>query len=224
MLGLGGLNDFLSQQGERARGASETRTATLTSGMDLPLGFSATLSYALTRTQRFQQVGEGPRKPSAASASGRWKPALDSHILRGPLSLVAAGAGIREREGTSIQLSGSSRGAQSATISSAITPNLQISFRNGLGLVLSFSNQSQRTESNGTPPCSIRTNDRLDQLLLRPAQKHQPGAKQIRSTLTALSAKTLTCLERELIPGVPPCRMCGGMRSAADSIPTCSRP
>ena len=206
MLGLGGLDDFLSQEGERARGASETRTATLASGMDLPLGFSATLSYSLTRTQRFQQVGEGLTETTSRQREWpvgnlRW-----SHTFSGgPLSLVAAGAGIREREGTSIQLSGSSRGAQSATISSAIAPNLQISFRNGLGLVLSFSNQSQRTESNGNATV-LDQNDMTGSIsysfaLPRSISRER---KQIRSTLTALSAKTLTCLERGIDPQCTP--------------------
>ena len=40
MLGLGGRDDFLTQEGESARGATETRTATVASGAELPLGFT----------------------------------------------------------------------------------------------------------------------------------------------------------------------------------------
>ena len=202
MLGLGGRDDFLTQEGERARGASETRTATLASGMDLPLGFTATLSYALTRTQRFQQVGEGLTETTSRQrewpvGSLRWSYTFSG----GPLSLVAAGAGIREREGTSVQVSGPTSGAQSATISSAITPNVQISFRNGLGLALSFSNQSQRTETNGNATV-LDQNDITGSVnysfaLPRSISK---ARKQVRSTLTVLSAKTLTCLERGIDP------------------------
>ena len=42
-----------------ARGVSDTRTATLASGADLPYGVSFSLSHALTRTTRLQRVGEG---------------------------------------------------------------------------------------------------------------------------------------------------------------------
>ena len=58
-LALGGLESFLRQEGADARGVSDTRTATVASGADLPYGVSFTLSHALTRTTRLQRVGEG---------------------------------------------------------------------------------------------------------------------------------------------------------------------
>ena len=58
MLGLGGRDAFLSREGESARGASETRTTTISSGAELPFGFTTSISYSLTKSDRFQLVGD----------------------------------------------------------------------------------------------------------------------------------------------------------------------
>ena len=62
---------------------SEARTATLASGADLPYGISFTLSHALTRTTRFQRVGEAfveteTRQREWPVGNVRW-----SHTFRG---------------------------------------------------------------------------------------------------------------------------------------------
>ncbi|MGH7534981.1 MAG: hypothetical protein ACREMG_05290, partial [Gemmatimonadales bacterium] len=57
-LALGGLDDFLSQEGTSAIGASEARTATVAGGADLPYGVSVSISHTLTRTTRFLRVNE----------------------------------------------------------------------------------------------------------------------------------------------------------------------
>ena len=56
MLGLGGLDDFLRQQGDSAVGVAETRNTTLSSGAELPLGVSFSLGYGRIRTNRFQRA------------------------------------------------------------------------------------------------------------------------------------------------------------------------
>ncbi len=104
MLALGGLPNFLSQEDATAIGASEARTAALTSGADLPLGFTFTLSYALTRTTRFQRVSTGFIQTETHTREWpvgnlRW-----SQTLRGgPIALVALGTTFRQREGSSGQ-------------------------------------------------------------------------------------------------------------------------
>ncbi|HEV8176048.1 MAG TPA: cell surface protein SprA, partial [Gemmatimonadales bacterium] len=102
MLGFGGRDRFLNHEGQSARGVSETRSATITSGAELPLGFSATISYSLTRTDRFQLVGGGfsetvTRQREWPVGNLRWSRTFG----KGPLALVAAGAGLRRRYGTS---------------------------------------------------------------------------------------------------------------------------
>jgi hypothetical protein len=198
MLGLGGRDNFLTQEGESARGATETRTATLATGAELPLGFSATVSYSLTRTDRFQQVASGftettSRQREWPVGTLRWTRTFSG----GPLTLVATSAGIRRREGTSTQPSGGREGARSATSSSTFTPELQLSFRNGLGLTASYSTRSQRTENNGNATVLDQddVNGTLSYSFALPASLSRIR-KRVRSTLTAISSKTLTCLEQ----------------------------
>ena len=152
------------------------------------------------------------------------QPALDPHLRKGPLTLIAAGAGLRRRYGTSTQPSGGGSVATSAISSYSLTPDLQFSFRNGLAVSMSLGTRSQRTENNGNAT-------ELDQDDLTGSVNYSfplPAAisrarKQVRSTLTALSSKTLTCLEQRSDPSASSSRTCGGRRSAAASIPICSR-
>jgi hypothetical protein len=198
MLGLGGRDQFLTQEGESARGATETRTATVATGAELPLGFSATVSYSLIRTDRFQQVASGftettSRQREWPVGTLRWTRTFSG----GPLTLLATSAGIRRREGTSTQPSGGGEGARSATSSATFTPDLQISFRNGLGLTTAYSTRSQRTENNGNATV-LDQNDltgTLSYSFALPASLSRIR-KRVRSTLTAVTSKTLTCLEQ----------------------------
>jgi hypothetical protein len=198
MLALGGLERFLNQEGSEALGVSETRTTALTSGAELPLGFSATISYALTRTTRFQQLIEGASETSSRErewpvGSLRW----NRTFTGGPLSLVAAGMTFRRREGQSAQPAREGTRTISATRSSSFTPDLQVSLRNGMALSVGFSSRSQRMENNGNSTL-------LDQDDLTASFNHSfrlpftigRVRKQVRSSLTALTSKSLTCLER----------------------------
>ena len=201
MLGLGGLGRFLSHEGEQARGATETRSATLASGVDLPFGLTAAVSYSLIRTDRFQLVADGFSETSSRQrewpvGSLRWTRTFSG----GPISLLAAGAGIRQREGTSTQPGGFG-GARSATSSSTFTPDLQLSFRNGLALSAALSNRSQRTENNGNATVLDQHDitGSLNYAFALPASLSK-SRKRIRSTLTAVSSKTLTCLEQGIAP------------------------
>jgi hypothetical protein len=202
MLGLGGLDRFLSQAGESARGATESRTVTLSSGADLPFGVTASFSYSLIKTDRFQQVAEGfsetaSRQREWPVGNIRWT----QTFARGPLTVVTMGAGMRRREGTSTQAGGAREGARSATSSSSITPDLQLTFRNGLGLTAAYSTRSQRSENNGN--ANLLDQDditgSLTYAFALPAALSR-SRKRVRSTLTAVSSKTLTCLEQGANP------------------------
>jgi hypothetical protein len=104
---------------------------------------------------------------------------------------------VRRREGTSSQPGGDAGGARSATSSSSLTPDLQLAFRNGLGVTAALSTRSQRTENNGNATL-------LDQDDITGSLTYSfalPAAisrvrKRARSTLTALTSKSLTCLEQ----------------------------
>jgi hypothetical protein len=211
MLGFGGRDDFLAHEGETARGVTEVRTATVSSGAELPLGISATISYSLTRTERFQRLGGAfseivTRQREWPVGNLRWTRTFGG----GPLTLVAAGAGIRHRRGTSSQPSGGGTVATSAISSYSLTPDLQLSFRNGLALTLGMATRSQRTENNGNAT-ELDQDDLTGSLSFSFAL---PAAlsrvrKQVRSNVTALTSKTLTCLEQG---GDPECIVVSDVR------------
>jgi hypothetical protein len=203
MLGLGSLDDFLTREGDSARGAAESRTTTLTSGADFPFGISGTLSYSLTKTNRFQQVTDGfatttSRQREWPVGNLRW-----THTFTGgPLTLIAAGAGVRRREGISTQPSIDQFGAVSATSSRTVTPDLQLAFRNGLALALGLSARSQRTENNGNATLLDQDDitGSVNYSFALPGSVSR-GRKMVRSAVTALSSKTSSCLDRSGIPG-----------------------
>ena len=91
----------------------------------------------------------------------------------------------------------SSSCALSATTSSSLTPDLQIGLRNGMALTLSYASRGQRNDNNGNATL-------LDQDDLSASFSHSfrlPASiarsrKLVRSSLSALTSKTLTCLQR----------------------------
>jgi len=149
-LGLGGLGDFLNQEGTTARGVSEARVATIAGGADLPYGVTMTLSHALTRTTRFQQVGEGFIQTETDQiewpvGSLRW-----SHTFSaGSLSLLSLGTAVRRRQGSSQQINTSGNPALTSIKSVSVSPDMQIGLRNGLSVTAGFTYLDQNNLSNG---------------------------------------------------------------------------
>jgi hypothetical protein len=199
MLAIGNLENFLHQEGVPALGASEARVANLATGADLPLGFSFTLSHALTRTTRFQRVGESfipteTRQREWPVGNVRW-----SHTFRGgPLSLLAIGTGFRRREGNSVQGNRTGTvGATSAIESSTITPDAQLSFRNGVSVTLGYSELDQSSLSNGNNT-QLDQNDLTGSLnyAFRLPRSISRLRKQVRTSLNFSSTDALTCLEQ----------------------------
>ncbi|HEX6667928.1 MAG TPA: hypothetical protein VF061_00135, partial [Gemmatimonadales bacterium] len=198
-LAIGSLENFLQQRDAPALGASEARTANLSSGADLPLGFSFTLSHALTRTTRFQRVGSSfipteTKQREWPVGNVRW-----CHTFRGgPLSLLALGTGFRRREGNSVQGGRTGGvGVQSAIESSTITPDAQINFRNGVSVTLGYSELDQSSLSNGNNT-QLDQNDLSGSLsyTFRLPRSISRLRKQVRTSLNVTSTDALTCLEQ----------------------------
>lgn len=197
-LGLGGRESFLFQEGASAITASETRTATLASGADLPFGFSTTLTYSLTRTEQFRRVGDAfaeavLRQREWPAGSVRWSRVFTA----GPFATLSASVAIRRREGTSQQLNraGGGRGVTSATLSSSLNPDLQVTLRNGINLSAALSNRSQRTENNGN--ATVLDQDDLTGSFgyaFRLPASISRTRKLVRSSLTLFSSTSQTCL------------------------------
>jgi len=197
-LALGGFESFLDQEGAPAIGASDARTATIAGGADLPLGFSLSLSHALTRTTRLQRVSQGFVETETTQeewpvGSVRWSRAFRG----GPLALVAVGTTFRHRDGSSTQANIGGLPALSAITSSSITPDLQLGLRNGISVTVGVTALNQDNTSNGNET-QLDQNDitgsfnysfRLPRAISR-------ARKQMRSSLTVLNGHAKTCLQR----------------------------
>jgi hypothetical protein len=195
-LGLGGLESYLQQDGADALGVSESRTATIASGADLPYGVTFTVSHALTRTTRFQRVGEGLAQTEISQrewpvGNVRW-----SHSFRGgPFSLLGLGTSFRRRQGSSVQVNPNGPPALTNIRSSSITPDVQFGLRSGLTVIASLTDLHQSNLSNGNQT-------QLDQQDLTGAVNYgfrlprsiSRAQRQVRSSLTILQSTAKTCL------------------------------
>jgi hypothetical protein len=197
-LGFGGLQDFLHRDGETARGVSESRTATLASGADLPYGVVFTLSHALTRLSRLQRVGDAFVETETTQrewpvGNVRWSKTFGG----GPITVLAAGTAFRHREGQSVQGNRNGIPALTSITSSSVTPDVQLGFRNGLNLTVGLTSLSQDNASNGNET-------RLDQddvtgsldYSFRLPRSLSRARKQARTSLTYLQSAARTCLHQ----------------------------
>ena len=197
MLALGGLSNFLEQEGTDALGSSVTWTTNLTSGADLPYGFSGSLTYGHTSTDRYQLVSQARvltmvEQREWPVGNVRW-----NHVFRGgTFNLVSAGVAFRHREGSSIQ-AGQENEVQSAINSDSWRPDLQIGLRNGMSFSFSWNTLGQETANTSSTTV-------LDQDELAGNFSHSfrmPRAfgrirRQVRSTISALYSSVKSCLEQ----------------------------
>jgi hypothetical protein len=197
-LGLGGLQDFQTREGESARAVSESRTATIVSGADLPYGFTFTLSHALTRTTRLQLIGDSfieteTNQREWPVGNLRWSKTFGG----GPITILGIGTAVRRRVGSSLQGTRSGSAAFTSIRSSSITPEVQVGLRNGLNLIVGLTSLDQDNTSNGNTTRldqnditgSLNYNFRLPRSLSR-------ARKPVRSSLTYLQSSVRSCLDQ----------------------------
>ncbi len=196
-LSLGGLDDFLNQNGVRALGVSELRVTTMTSGFNFPFGLTASLSYALSKTRRFTRVGQGflessTRQRDWPAGNLRWTKALRG----GPLTLIGLGAGFRRREGSTVQPSTfGNEISVNLNNSSSFTPDLQIVFRNGLSVNIGYAKTDQETRTGGnTTELDDRNLTGTVSYSFRLPRSISRQRKVVRATLFALDLSRTQCL------------------------------
>jgi hypothetical protein len=197
MLGLGGREDFLTQEGQGALSLNETRTNSLSSGAELPFGISFNLSYSRVTVARLQQVSGAYL--STDSRQREWPVGsmrFTQNIKSGPVSLITAGLGFRRREGSTLQ-PGVGGNARTATFSSSLTPDLQLGLRNGMVLLLGYNSNSQRNENNG----NTTESDQNDLTGTFSYVFRLPGSisrlrKQVSASLITILSSGVTCLTR----------------------------
>ncbi len=201
-LGVGGLDRFLRQEGELARGATETRTTTFSTGADLPLGLTFSTQYSRSRSSRIQQVGGAFQL--AETNQREWPKAtfrLTWPLRGGPLALVAVGGSYRRSEGITTLPATTATSARTRTESRTITPDLTLSFRNGMLVTGTYSMLDQANEGNGNLT-RLEQNDlnlAFNYALRLPASMSRLR-KVLRTSLTGVLSEGTSCLQRSSDP------------------------
>ncbi|HEU4698309.1 MAG TPA: hypothetical protein VFS40_03965 [Gemmatimonadales bacterium] len=203
-LAEGGLEHFLGQFGTTAIGAGVTRTTTVSSGAELPLGFSATVSYSLLDADRYQRSGD--RLLLTTSSQREWPVGslrFTHTFLRGPITLLAVGSTVRQRRGTQTQPGvGGGAGLVSGVQSSAVNPDMQIGLRNGMALTLGFNSVRQQT-TNTSSLTHLAQADWTGSFsyAFRLPRSLSPTRKMLRTSLYALSTTSETCMVTGTVAG-----------------------
>jgi hypothetical protein len=197
-LGAGGLDRFTRQEGELARGATESRITTFSSGAELPFGFSFTTQYSRTRTTRFQLLGGAFQL--AETFQREWPKGtlrFTRTLRKSPVSLLAAGMSFRRAQGETVLPSAVGNQSRSATRSTSVTPDLTVSFRNGIVLTSSYAMLDQSNEGNGnlTRFSQDDINASLNYAFRLPTSVSRLR-KVLRSQLSTVLSKGVSCLQR----------------------------
>jgi hypothetical protein len=198
-LALGGLGDFLRQGNTPALGVNETNITTATTGLEFSFGLAANVTYGETVTERYQFVnGEF----LLTTVSQREWPSGNLRFTRsfrtGALALLTVGASLRERSGSTVQPSAAGASAITANESRAITPELQVSLRNGISLVSNLNLLDQRQVNNGNTTV-LDQNDLSGTLgygFRMPRLFGQRERRFARSAVTFLVTRAEQCLQR----------------------------
>lgn len=149
-LAFGGLDEFRNQRGQHAIATTETRTTTLSEAADLPFGFYLSTSYSRIRSSRFQRFGAIETETEALqrewpAGTLRWSRSMP----RGPVVNVSLATTYRRRKGTSSQFDPGGGVSTSATLSRSLSPDLGLTFRNGISLNVNYSDLNQRSQNAG---------------------------------------------------------------------------
>ena len=126
-LALGGLESFLQQDGRRRAGASPTRAPPPSpAAPTCRYGVTFTLSHALTRTTRFQRVGEGFVRDGdhAARVAGRER-ALEPDLPAGRSRCSASAPRSAGARAARCRPTWTAPPALTSIESSSVTPDLQ---------------------------------------------------------------------------------------------------
>lgn len=198
-LALGGLNSFLRQGTDFAVGAVETRTTSATGGFDLPLGLSATTTYALTESDRFQR-STGDRFILIENTQRDWPNATVrwARTLRNtPIQLLSLSGTIRERESRNVVPSpdGTAAPAINSQKTQSVTPDLQLIFTNGVVLNgnLNRDRGTSFTNGNTIEREGDSWNARVEWQLRLPKQ-FSASRRPLRTSVAAQSVSQEDCL------------------------------
>lgn len=200
MLATGGLENFLRQEGNDAIGAAETQVSTASTGLEFPFGVTAQLTYSETNTDRYQRLAG---ELGVTEIVSREWPAgsmrFTRSFRRGPLSVFAVGSGLRRRFSTTIQPGFSPGAGRAVTLSDSrtLTPDVQLTFRNGLTLLTNYTDLEQERQNNG----NVTELDQADisttlSWSIRLPRSVSAARRTVRTQLNALVTRSTQCLTR----------------------------
>ena len=171
----------------------------MATGLDFGFGLSLTGLFGETTTDRYQSIGGGQRL--AVIYQREW-PSGQLRFSRpfssGPFALLALGATLRERQGSTTQPVSSTIVSVVSNQSRNFSPELGLTFRNGVTLASNLNLLKQETSSNGSTTL-------LDQADLNGSLSYAfplPRAlsrvrKLARSSFSVVVSKATQCLIRD---------------------------
>jgi hypothetical protein len=201
-LALGSFDSFLEQEGELAIGANETNSASVSGGLDLPLGLSGTVSYMSTTNNRYQR-NSNDEFIRAETVQRDW-PDFNvrwSRTLRGPLSYIELSTRLREREASSL-IPSSLPDQDPAIISqqtSTFEPSGRLTFRNGLSIRGQASVERGTGLNNGN--LTLRQGDRISGSIewgFRLPRWASPLRKRLSTSIQGSTLTQIDCLQTDL--------------------------
>ncbi len=199
MLALGGIRDFLAQQGRLALGASDQRGTTFGTGLDFPFGLVVTATYNRSFVQRYQLVGD--EYVVSETRQKEW-PAGSARLTRtfrgGPIGVVVLGSSFRRRQGSTLQPIRDGSAAVTSTSSRTIGPELQVGLKSGITLVGSANLLAQQNLNNGNVT-ELRQDDVNGTVsyAFRLPESVSRQRKLLRSSATMLVSRARQCLQRQ---------------------------
>ncbi len=196
MLARGGLDDFLTQDGDSALGAVESSTITVGGGADLPLGITASLQYSESNIDRYARASNDYLRTEITQKEwpifqARWTQTLRSGLL----TVVSLSTNIRKRSGQTV-LPSTAANALSLTETSTWSNDLQLTFRKGFSLTFGYGVSNDERQSNGTTTLGNGEDLTANLIyLFRLPGKISSRRKQVRVSINALSSKAEACLD-----------------------------
>ncbi|MGH7732685.1 MAG: hypothetical protein ACREOE_03020, partial [Gemmatimonadales bacterium] len=192
---FGNTADFLTQQGASALSATDGHTDALTGSADLPGGFTLTATYGLTaRSQYARVLGAYQRTDTRQTdwpvGSLRW-----THPVRsGPLVLLSTGLNVRRTEGTTFTPVTSGNGSTGRVLSSSLSPDAALTFRNGMSMTFNYSkvDQVNAVSGNQSQTAQRTFNASLSDVFRLP-ESLSHLRRQVRASFSGLRSISTTC-------------------------------
>jgi len=196
---LGGLDAFLSHNGEEAIYVADATSTTVTANIDLPFGLSATANYSETAIDNYQhQAPSGFLKASGVTKSwpsGRFS--WSETYAHGPILRISAAAGVQRDQATSSTPFTDGTGATATSDTRHLVPDLTVLLRNAATIRLTgqFDHQSASYAGNLTETNASTVSGNLSWSLRMP--RFLSGQRRNMTTdITVSQNSSSSCIQR----------------------------